>query len=156
MKLRKGSQEPEIPTASMADIAFLLIVFFMLTTVFSVTKGLDFALPEEEKTEDSIKKEESIHVKVQADGTLVIDQRGMEFEEMLEYVREVLTRDANGDGIPDNPNKPVIIQTDPDAKYQYMMSVFDELRQAPDKIDMEVKNIAIPTQREIDDLFGVF
>ena len=40
---RKEREQPEIPTASMADIAFLLIIYFMLTTVFSVTKGLDFS-----------------------------------------------------------------------------------------------------------------
>ena len=51
MKIRKTPEEPEIPTASMADIAFLLIIFFMLTTVFSVTKGLDFSMPKEEETE---------------------------------------------------------------------------------------------------------
>lgn len=153
MKLRNRQEEPEIPTASMADIAFLLIVFFMLTTVFSVTKGLDFALPEEEEIPDEIKKEESIHVMVQASGALLVDQKPLEMEELLAYVKEVLTSDANGDGVPDNPNKPVIIQTDPDAKYQYMMDVFDELRQAPEKIDMAIKNIAIPTQREIDALF---
>ena len=34
MKLRRPKDEPEIPTASMADIAFLLIVFFMLTSHF--------------------------------------------------------------------------------------------------------------------------
>jgi len=35
------------------------------------------------------------------------------------------------------------------TEYGHMVSVFDELRQAPDKIGMEVKNVSIPTQREI-------
>ena len=45
MKVDKKKSEPEIPTASMADIAFLLIVFFMITSVFSVTRGIEFQLP---------------------------------------------------------------------------------------------------------------
>ena len=40
MKVSKKKTEPEIPTASMADIAFLLIVFFMITSVFSVARGM--------------------------------------------------------------------------------------------------------------------
>ena len=45
MKLRRFSPGSEIPTSSMADIAFLLIIFFMVTAVFSATKGLAFRLP---------------------------------------------------------------------------------------------------------------
>ena len=62
MKVEKRHAEPEIPTASMADIAFLLIVFFMITSVFSVTRGLEFQLP---KNDDSPQQpdsaEEAIH-----------------------------------------------------------------------------------------------
>ena len=46
--------------------------------------------------------------------------------------------------------KPVIIRPLENSAYGDMVSVFDELRQAEDKIGMEVKNISIPTQREID------
>ena len=41
----------------MADIAFLLIVYFMVTTTFTATRGLDFALPEEDDTPPVIEKE---------------------------------------------------------------------------------------------------
>lgn len=45
MILRKReARAAEIPTASMADIAFLLIIFFMLTTVFATEKGLQIRL----------------------------------------------------------------------------------------------------------------
>jgi biopolymer transport protein ExbD len=40
-QIRRTSPRSEIPTSSMADIAFLLIIFFMVTTVFSATKGLE-------------------------------------------------------------------------------------------------------------------
>lgn len=50
---RKVPQEAEIPTASMADIAFLLIIFFMTSTVFMREKGLKIALPE--KTDQVVK-----------------------------------------------------------------------------------------------------
>jgi hypothetical protein len=36
-----------------------------------------------------------------------------------------------------------------------MISVFDELRQAPEKIDMEIKTISIPTRREIENLWSM-
>lgn len=36
----------EFPMASMADLAFLLIIFFMITSVLSSDRGLDFEIPE--------------------------------------------------------------------------------------------------------------
>ena len=48
-----------------------------------------------------------------------------------------------------------ILRTDPDATYGDMIRVFDELRQAPDKIDMEIKTISIPTQREISNIWAM-
>ena len=44
MKFTKKTVNDEIPTASMADITFLLIIFFMVTNTFAATRGLDFAL----------------------------------------------------------------------------------------------------------------
>ena len=50
MKLPRREASSEIPTSSMADIAFLLIIFFMVTAVFSATKGLEFKLPQEDES----------------------------------------------------------------------------------------------------------
>ena len=50
MKLGRRQVDEDIPTSSMADIAFLLIIYFMVTTTFTATRGLDFALPQEEDT----------------------------------------------------------------------------------------------------------
>ncbi len=46
MKFKRGQVDDEIPTASMADIAFLLIIYFMVTTTFAATRGIDFSLPQ--------------------------------------------------------------------------------------------------------------
>jgi biopolymer transport protein ExbD len=141
MKLKKGNVSDEIPTASMADIAFLLIIYFMVTTTFAATRGLDFSLPQEEDTPPMVEKEEAVLIEIQAGGALIVDQKPMQLDEILEYLKPKLER---------NPRKPVIIRPQQNAAYGDMVNVFDELRQAKDKIDIEVKNISIPTQREID------
>jgi biopolymer transport protein ExbD len=141
MKLKKGTVSEEIPTASMADIAFLLIIYFMVTTTFAATRGLDFSLPQEEDTPPMVEKEEAVLIEIQAGGALIVDQKPMQLGEILEYLKPKLER---------NPRKPVIIRPQQNAAYGDMVNVFDELRQANDKIGIEVKNISIPTQREID------
>jgi biopolymer transport protein ExbD len=141
MKLKKPTVSDEIPTASMADIAFLLIIYFMVTTTFAATRGLDFSLPQEEDTPPMVEKEEAVLIEIQAGGVLIVDQKPMQLGEILEYLKPKLER---------NPRKPVIIRPQQNAAYGDMVSVFDELRQAKDVIGFEVKNISIPTQREID------
>jgi biopolymer transport protein ExbD len=141
MKLKRGTVSDEIPTASMADIAFLLIIYFMVTTTFAATRGLDFSLPQEEDTPPMVEKEEAVLIEIQSGGALVVDQKPMQLGEILEYLKPKLER---------NPRKPVIIRPQPDAAYGDMVDVFDELRQAEEKIGLVVQNISIPTQREID------
>ena len=141
MKLKKDKPSDEIPTSSMADIAFLLIIYFMVTTTFAATRGLDFSLPQEEDTPPMVEKEEAVLIEIQAGGALIVDQKPMQLDEILEYLKPKLER---------NPRKPVIIRPQQNAAYGDMVNVFDELRQAKDKIGFEVKNISIPTQREID------
>lgn len=139
MRFKRGSVSDEIPTASMADIAFLLIIYFMVTTTFAATRGLDFSLPQEEDT-PLVDKEESVLIEIQPGGALMVDNRSMQLSDVLDYLKPKLER---------NPMKPVIIRPNEIAEYGYMVDVFDELRQAKDKIGIEVKNVSIPTQREI-------
>jgi biopolymer transport protein ExbD len=141
MRLKRETVSDEIPTASMADIAFLLIIYFMVTTTFAATRGLDFSLPQEEDTPPMVEKEEAVLIEIQMGGALLVDQKPMQLSEVLEYLKPKLER---------NPKKPVIIRPQQTAEYGYMVDVFDELRQAKDKIGVEVKNISIPTQREIE------
>jgi biopolymer transport protein ExbD len=42
VKLARRETPAEIPTASMADVAFLLIIFFLVTSIYSVTRGIQF------------------------------------------------------------------------------------------------------------------
>ena len=139
MKIKRNNVDEEIPTSSMADIAFLLIIYFMVTTTFAATRGIDFSLPQEEDT-PLVDKEESVLIEIQPGGALLVDNKSMPLEEVLDYLKPKLERNAM---------KPVIIRAGEMTEYGYMVDVFDEIRQAPDKIGFEIKNVSIPTQREI-------
>jgi biopolymer transport protein ExbD len=141
MKMERPPVDDEIPTSSMADIAFLLIIYFMVTTTFTATRGLDFALPEEDDAPPVIEKEDSVLIEIQPSGDLLVDQTPMRLTEVLDYLRPKLEV---------NPKKPVIIRPDPASPYKYMVAVLDELRQAPDRGLAEEIRISIPTQREIE------
>ncbi len=160
MKVGRSKDAPaEIPTSSMADIAFLLIIFFMVTAVFSATKGLEFNLPSKEDDSKPPETEEAVFIKVAADGSVSVDCKPMEIGDILGYLEPKLTRDAQ---------KPVILYTDPYATYQSMISVYDVLvvperednlardEGRPVKYGWKVSNISVPTQTEIQDYIGIF
>ena len=120
--------------------------------MFSATRGLDFALPDDSQTPPEIKQEDSIDVFVMAgpDLQIQVDNKPMPLEGLLPYI---------GDKLKDNPEKPVILRTDPDGTYGNMISVFDELRRAPERfqelgLDIEkIETISIPTRREIENIW---
>ena len=161
MRIKKKEIASEIFTGSMADISFLLIIYFMITSAFSADRGMDFALPEDTDTPE-IKQEDSIDVHVLRGGAIEVDARGMPLEGLLPYVLEKLKQ---------NPDKPVILRTEPDATYGDMIRVFDQLRQAesewtdadgrPLYVDVHenplvgIKTISIPTQREIENIWSL-
>ena len=161
MNIKKKDIASEIFTGSMADISFLLIIYFMITSAFSTDRGLDFALPEETDTPE-IKQEDAIEVHVMPGGAIEADKKAMPMDGLLPYILEKLQQ---------NPEKPVILRTDPDATYGDMISVFDLLRRANEAWTddlgnpiykdangdplTEIKTISIPTQREIENIWNL-
>ena len=103
MKMQIKRPDDTIPTSSMADIAFLLIIYFMVTTTFAATRGLDFSLPQEDDTQPLVEKEESVLIEIQPGGALLVDGKAMELEEVLDYLKPKLERNPMK---PDHPARP--------------------------------------------------
>ncbi len=80
---RKSQASSEVPDSSMADIAFLLLIFFMVTTVFQKDRKVDIVWPEAEATQKIDEKLKNIlNIWVQRDGALFINDRPYEVEEV--------------------------------------------------------------------------
>ena len=142
MKLGQKKEEPEIPTASMADIAFLLIVFFMLTTVFSANKGMEHVLPPRDKSDDVIEPEEAIYIKIFPGGQFEMDQQTYSMDQVDRIYNYVYQK------IQVNAKKPVIIHSNEEAPYGSLVMVFDQLK----KVDLDTPeiplSITIPSKAE--------
>ncbi|MFV1986311.1 MAG: ExbD/TolR family protein [Gemmatimonadota bacterium] len=123
---RKQKVSDEIPTASMADIAFLLLVFFLTTTVFNEEKGLPIVLPEQSE-EQEVSPKNLIFFMIQPDGRVVVRRGESEQEQTISYneVEGILRQELLA-----NPNLIAAVQTDPDAAYRHMINVLDEVKSA--------------------------
>jgi len=121
---RKQKVSDEIPTASMADIAFLLLVFFLTTTVFNEEKGLPIVLPEQSEEQD-VSPKNLIFFMVQPDGRVVVRRGESEQEQTIAYseVEGILRQELLA-----NPNLIAAVQTHPQAAYRHMVNVLDEVK----------------------------
>ncbi len=136
----KNSFEPAIPTASMADIAFLLIIFFMLTITYEVDKT-QVALPRTEIRLEIPKK--AAYVSIDEGGQLRVSN-GEEISAVVPGVEDVLSFAAGV--IATDPSKEFVLKADGEVDYRYVDQVIDALKRA------KVKMIfLLSDQKTIDD-----
>jgi biopolymer transport protein ExbD len=109
-----------IPTASMADIAFLLLTFFLVTTSLDLDKGLGLRLPEKGDPKP-IPRKNIAQIFINAQGDVLLDDQEIPISGIKEKVKTLLA---------DNPNLVVSIKTDRSTKYQAFVSVLDQVKMA--------------------------
>ena len=123
---KKSKVSDKVPSSSMADIAFLLLIFFLVTTTFPKDKGLAIVLPEE-GGEVAVSSQNIIHIIIQPNGLIDV-KRGES--------QQVQTTPANGveaiwrQEVSANPNLIAAVKTHPQTPYKFMVDVLDALHLA--------------------------
>jgi biopolymer transport protein ExbD len=116
---RTTNSGPFIPTSSMGDIAFLLLIFFMVTTIFRQESGLPVELPRAEAGEE-VNRELVSNVYINRQGQISIDDR-------LVQVKHI--PDIMGKKISDNPQLIVAFKTDNYTDYGVVSDVMEALKE---------------------------
>lgn len=145
MKIKKKGSKAFIPQDSMADIAFLLIIFFMLTTTFSVNKGFDFGIPPLETSTEQGESRPALTIIVDSMGDpgrnyriVVVDEQGNQqdlnrnnIHELYTYVEKVFEEVKNSQ--PDNWYKlPIYVLVRSDAPFEGFVDVWEEVQKIED------------------------
>jgi len=121
MLLGKGRKESQgIPTSSLADIAFLLLIFFLVTTTINTDKGIELALPRW-GDELNVSKKNILNVLINASGEVMLAEEPIQIPLIKQNIEKRL--EANDKLI-------ISIKTDPDTKYEVFIQVVDQLKLA--------------------------
>lgn len=118
---KKKETDVEIPSASLADIVFLLLIFFLVTTSIDTEKGLDLVLPPPDDTEIEIAKKNIVNLFVNAEGLAMLDNEITEIRDISRIIKDKLY---------ENPLLIVSLKTHKDSEYDVYIRVLDELKDA--------------------------
>ncbi|MEO0558833.1 MAG: biopolymer transporter ExbD [Bacteroidota bacterium] len=109
---------PTIPTASLADIAFLLLVFFLVATTIGAEMGLPATLPGIVNHPASVAPETLLSVDVRADGRIALNGSETSAEDLRQRV---------ADHAAAGPHQRVALRTARETPYTDYISVFDAI-----------------------------
>jgi biopolymer transport protein ExbD len=123
MLKRRQRVGAEIPSASMADIAFELMIFFLVATTFDVDTGIGLVLPPAAETTEQVKVKQSDIAKllVNAAGEVLLDGELITVPQIRETIKNKIKQ---------NPKLIVSIKTDRETNYSRYIEVLDELKLA--------------------------
>lgn len=141
MSRKHRNAPPEVNAGSMADIAFLLLIFFLVTTTIETDQGINRKLPpiDDTEQEDNIIKEKNIFtVLINRKDQLLVEDKLVELKDLRQKAIDFL--DNGGDGTctyckgvkdetsSDNPDKAIIsLQNDAETSYKAYIAVQNEL-----------------------------
>ncbi|MDX2472767.1 MAG: biopolymer transporter ExbD [Candidatus Krumholzibacteria bacterium] len=116
---RSTNKDTFIPTSSMGDIAFLLLIFFMVTTIFREETGLPVELTRAEVGEE-VNRELVSNIYINRVGQISIDDRLVQIKHIADIVATKIS---------DNPQLIVAFKTDTYADYGTVSDVMEELKE---------------------------
>lgn len=117
---KKKTRVSEIPTSSLADIAFLLLIFFLVTTTIDVDKGIGLALPAKGEVKE-VRKENITNLLINAQGEVLLDGEPIEIPLIKSEIRRRLA---------ENERLIVSVKTDRETEYSVFIKVLDQLKLA--------------------------
>ncbi|MDX1940648.1 MAG: biopolymer transporter ExbD [Saprospiraceae bacterium] len=124
----------EINASSMADIAFLLLIFFLVTTTIVEDKGITVKLPpwsEEDPETLKLKSRNVFAVLVNAQNQLLVRNEPTDIRDLRERAKEFIRNPQNREDLAENPKNAIIsLKNDRGTNYRTYLEVYNELKGA--------------------------
>ncbi len=140
-KRAKDRLKQEVNAGSMADIAFLLLIFFLVTTTIDVDKGVLVKLPpwsDEPPEEMKLNTRNVYSVLVNANNELLVRGEPKNIRKLREDTKEFIMNPRKMDNMAENPQKAIIsLKNDRGTNYKTYLEVYNELKAAYNELREE-------------------
>lgn len=118
-KVRTEEEDAQIDMTQMLDVVFIMLIFFIVTTVFVKEAGIEVNKPDADQA--SMRKNANIFVAITDDGSVWLDKREVAVDSVRANIERLLT---------EQPTDYVIIQADVKAKHGTVVKVMDQIKAA--------------------------
>lgn len=139
MALIKKKKIPpaEVPSAGMADIAFLLLLFFLVATTIDVDTGLGLVLPEfvEDPETVEINPDRMAALLINANGEVLLDKEVIAIPQIADIIMPRIRERVN---MPSNKKLVVSLKTDRETQYNRYIQALDQVKVAYFTVQDEV------------------
>lgn len=140
MKLIRRSRKnsAEVNAGSMADIAFLLLIFFLVTTTIVIDQGIGVKLPpwsDEEPPSSIVASRNIFRVVVNADNQLLVEGEIAKIGDLKSKTIEFITNPNQSSDLAKSPKNAIVsLQNDRGTSYETYLSVYNELKAAYNQV----------------------
>jgi len=130
--MKKSRKRPSINAGSMADIAFLLLIFFLTTTSIYNDKGLAVTLPEFYDGPIGDVAEQNVAViRINSNHEILLEGFVIKLAQITDDIKGFILNPNKNQNLPSDPSKAVVsIQHDPLIDYEMYMNVYAEIKAA--------------------------
>jgi biopolymer transport protein ExbD len=103
--MSKNRKTPGINGTSSADIAFMLLIFFLITTSMDTDRGLARRLPppvpKDQKEEVDVKERNLIKVLINSEGSILFEEKPLDIKQLKDKVKEYIDNVNNDESMPE-------------------------------------------------------
>ena len=118
---RKNKTSNEISTSSLPDIIFMLLIFFMVTTVMREFEGLEVVLPRAETIEKLESKRHTVYIWATKEGLISVNDKIVNIDDLGSVMFLKLTKD---------PKLTVSLRSDDESRMEFISEIHTQLRKA--------------------------
>lgn len=131
LKNKRKKEEPEINGSSLADIAFLLLIFFLVVTTIDVDTGIGLILPPipDDTTEPPpVKERNLLNILVNAQGMVLIDEEPASLSTVKDRIKEFVDNNGVDPDLSESPDDAIVsIKTLRSTPYNVYIDMLDEV-----------------------------
>ncbi|HCS20345.1 MAG TPA: biopolymer transporter ExbD [Bacteroidetes bacterium] len=132
---RKSRETPEINAGSMADIAFLLLIFFLVTTTMDSDSGISIKLPpwedKPQENETKYKARNVLEVLVNSNNQLLVEGELLKVNQLRDKTKKFITNYGADENLSVSPDKAIVsLKNDRATSYKTYIDVQNELKAA--------------------------
>jgi len=130
---RRRNKDQSVNAGSMADIAFLLLIFFLVTTEIMDERGIRVKLPPWEPNPEKIviNGDNVLSILVNASDEVLVETEAAAIETIKERTKDFIMNPQNLDNLPSNPKKAIVsLKNDRGTSYRKYIEVYNEVKAA--------------------------